>query len=273
MFDAGQRNADSATLGHRNLIAYSRALTRWGSRGDLHEADGVLAYAGGSPIPVVGNGAFRAAETVSPATLIGVADNFFARHRRGYSIKVRDTGQDDDLRQACEENGFATFGEPVPEMICEHALKVPPLPEGVRMQRVGDVAGISDFAAVNADAYSTYSMPADVLGDLFDQPENVLADPDTTIVVAYRGTQPLAAALTYVSDGIASLQWVGSINEARRLNLGRAVTVWATNVAFELGAASCTLQASPMGAPLYTALGYETLYRYRDHVRWTAPRG
>ena len=43
---------------------------------------------------------------------------------------------------------------------------------------------------------------------------------------------------------------------------GALVTTWATNLAFERGASSCTLQASPMGEPIYRSLGYETVYRY-----------
>jgi hypothetical protein len=71
-----------------------------------------------------------------------------------------------------------------------------------------------------------------------------------------------------VADGVGCLQWVGTRTDAQHLRLGQLVTVWATNAAFEMGASSCTLQASPMGEPLYARLGYETIYHYRDYVRW-----
>jgi hypothetical protein len=74
--------------------------------------------------------------------------------------------------------------------------------------------------------------------------------------------------MTYVSDGVASLQWVGTVPAARTAGLGALVTIRATNMAFEHGASSCTLQASPMGAPLYLQLGYETIYHYTEFVRW-----
>jgi len=114
-------------------------------------------------------------------------------------------------------------------------------------------------------------MPADVFVELFDRPQRLIADVQTAIVVAYQGGQPVATALTFLSSGVASLQWVGTIAAARQSGLGRVVTVWATNVAFDMGATSVTLQASPMGAPLYDKLGYETRYHYRDYVCWTAP--
>lgn len=263
--------ADEATLGHRNLISYSRTLAQWGRKGSLHEEAGVLAYAGGSWIPVVGNGAFRTDDSVSPTTLIGVADIFFARHHRGYTIKVRDNGPDDDLRVACEASGLVSFGEPVPEMICRRPIDPPELPDGVRLEQVTDADGLADFIAVNTNAYSSYGMPEDVLGDLFDLPGIVLANQDTTIVVAYMEDRPVATAMTFLSDGVASLQWVGSTHKVRHMGLGGAVTVWATNKAFERRASSCTLQASPMGAGLYKELGYETIYNYRDYARMATP--
>jgi hypothetical protein len=258
-------------LGHENLIAYTRSTTQWASKGSLRDEGGALLFAGGSWIPVVGNGAFRTDEALKPDELLAQADRFFARRKRGYSIKVRDNGQDDDLRDACEAHGLPAFGDPTPQMICHQRLAAPSLPEGISLRAAHDEQGVADFAAVNSDAYSTYGMPAEVFADMFDRPGRVLADGDTTIVVAYQGTQPVATTLTFLSGGVASLQWVGTIAAARQMKLGRAVTVWATNLGFDRGATSVTLQASVMGAPLYLSLGYETRYHYHEHVRWTAP--
>ena len=69
---------------------------------------------------------------------------------------------------------------------------------------------------------------------------------------------------------------------ARGQGLGALVTTAVTNLAFARGAASVTLQASPMGEPvyralgyepIYRALGYETLYHYTELVRWPRPPG
>ena len=143
--------------------------------------------------------------------------------------------------------------------------------DGVALRMVEDEAGVDDFIAVNAQAYGSYGMPAEVLSDLFDQPTVVLEDTAVHIVVALRGSEPVAAAMVYESDGVAGLQWVGTVPGARTGGLGALVTVAATNLAFEHGASSCTLQASPMGAPLYLRLGYEAIYHYGEHVRWPQP--
>jgi hypothetical protein len=158
-----------------------------------------------------------------------------------------------------------------PEMICRHPLGDPGPPDGVELRVVTDEQGVIDFVGVNGDAYAIYGMPDDVCAATFDRHGVVAADPDVIIVVAYQVDRPVATALTYLSDGIASLQWVGTIAGARQLGMGKAVTAWATNAAFERGARFCTLQASPMGEPLYAQLGYVTLYRYLTYVRWSPP--
>jgi len=261
---------DDAALAHQTLITYSRGLARWSQDGAAFERDGVVAYAGGSWLPVGCNGAFRVDDSVAADTVLEVANGFFAGRGRGYSVKVRDSGQDEELRAACVAHGLVAFGDPVPEMICRAPLDVPTLAEGVTLRRVDDLDGVAAFIAVNAEAYGTYGMPSDVLVDMFDRPEAVLDEADLAIVVAWRDGLALATALVFCSDGTASLQWVGTRPEARQL-LGAAVTVWATNEAFARGAATCTLQASVMGQPLYRRLGYETLYHYSEYVRWTAP--
>ena len=63
-----------------------------------------------------------------------VADSFFAGLSRGYTVKVRDSGQDEDLRLACEEAGLEVFGDPVPEMICREPLAEVPAIEGVTVR-------------------------------------------------------------------------------------------------------------------------------------------
>jgi hypothetical protein len=280
MTGSAMSDENEVRLGHQNLIDYSRASTQWASRGSLHQDRDALFYAGGSWIPVVGNGAFRTDDAVDPEDLLDRTDAFFSRRKRGYSIKVRDNGEDDDLRAACEAHGLVPLGEPTPQMICHHRLDTPALPAGISLRAVRDEQGVADFAAVDADAYGTYGMPAEVFDQIFDRPQRLLANVQTAVVVAYRadrgdradrGEQPIATALTYLSGGVASLQWVGTVAGARQAGLGRVVTVWATNAAFDMGATSVTLQASPMGEPLYVKLGYETRYHYRDYVCWTVP--
>jgi GNAT superfamily N-acetyltransferase len=264
-------DAREARVAQLTLIAFNRALAGWSTKGALEERDGAVLCAGGTWIPVVANGAFRTDDTFDATELVARADAFFGGLARGFTVKVRDSGEDEDLRRACEGAGLAVFGEATPEMICRSPLPDLQPADGYSVHWVDDDAGLAEFVAVNAEAYGTYGMPAEVQGDLFDDPARVLADDAVHIVVVRRGDVPVATALLYESDGTASLQWVGTLPAARGAGLGALVATLTTNRAFARGASSCSLQASPMGAPVYLALGYETAWHYAEYVRWPRP--
>jgi hypothetical protein len=260
--------ADELHLGHRNLIAASLAMAGWSAEGVRQEDDGVVMFASGSWIPLEFNEAYRTDDSVDADELVRRADAFFSARGRGFSIKVRDEGSDEDLRRACEQAGMATFSEPSPQMICrDRPRDATPAGISVRVAENADV--VRDFVTVNADAYSTYGLPPEEMVAVFGQPERVLSD-EVVVVVAYDGEDPLAAALTYLSDGIAGLYFVGTVARARRRGLGRCIATAATQVGFDRGGRVCILQASPMGEPIYLAMGYETLYHYVTYAKWAA---
>jgi GNAT superfamily N-acetyltransferase len=270
--EAGDDPVDDAALAQANLIAFCRAVTRWSARGSLEErGDGVILCAGGSPIPMVGNSAFRAGDAVPAEGLLARAAEFYGAMGRGFCVKVRDTGRDDDLRTACVQAGLATVGGPVPEMLRRRRLPDLEPPEGVELRLVDDEAGVRDAVAVNGRAYATYGMPPEAMADLFDAPAALLNDRAAHVVVARRAAEPIATAMVYESDGVAGVQWVGTVPDARGGGLGALVTMWVTNLAFDRGASSVNLQASPMGEPVYLRLGYETIYHYSEYVRWDLP--
>jgi hypothetical protein len=152
-------------------------------------------------------------------------------------------------------------------MVCTAPLPDRPIPEGIQLRQVDDVEGMAGFVEVNAAAYATYGMPAEIVGDLFDRPDALVTDPAAHVALATRDGVPVATALVYESEGAATVQWVGTVPAARTSGLGALVTVNVTNLAFARGASSVSLQASPMGAPVYLALGYETTHRHVEYVR------
>ena len=263
--------SSEVALGQTNLIAFNRAMTRWSTNGALEEEDGYVLCAGGSWLPVVANEAFRTDGSLKGSDLIARAESFFGGFARGFAVKLRDTGQDDDLRAACAAAGLEPFGNPVPQMLAVAPLPDHPGVDGIELEWVDDEHGVADFVNVNAEAYATYGMPAEVLPELFDRAAAVVEDPAAHIVVARRDGAAIATAMAYESDGAASVQWVGTVPAARTSGLGALVTVAVTNLAFARGASSCTLQASPMGEPVYRKLGYATIYHYSECVRWPKP--
>ena len=251
-------------------MEFSREMTRWGD-GRVEERDGVLLFASGSSMPVLVNGAFRLFDDVEAISVIMVADSFFRDLGRGYSVMVRDTAEEDDLRAACEAAGLTVFGAGGPQMVCRTRLVDVPPAEDVEIRPVTTPAALEDFASVNGRAYGTYGMPPEVATEVLSRPDRFLAASNLYSVVAYLDGTPAAAAQTILSHGIAGVYWVGTIEEARGRGLGEAVTRAVTNEAFDRGATANSLQASPMGEPIYRRMGYEEIYRYSTYTRLTPP--
>ncbi len=261
---------EDAQLGHANFAAYSRESTHWGKGGHFREEAGVLFFATGSWIPVNCNGAFRLDPDVSATEIVPRADDFFARLGRGYCVKVRDTSEDDDLRAACQDAGLVEFRSGGPEMALDTRLSDAPAPPDIDLRLVTTEAEVADFSRVNGEAYSTYGMPPDQIAAIFNCASDLLSCSDLMSVVAYRDGQPVSAAQVFLSHGIAGIYWVGTVEAARGQRLAEMVTRVVGNMAFDRGARLSTLQASPMGEPVYRRMGYVELYRYQDYVRWSA---
>src|SRR6516165_1260843 len=101
------------------------------SEAALEESGGAVLCAGGSWLPVVANSAYRSDDSLRGPELVARADAFFATLARGYGVKVRSTGADDDVRRACEGAGLSPSGSPVPEMLVRSPLPEHPGVDGV----------------------------------------------------------------------------------------------------------------------------------------------
>jgi hypothetical protein len=264
----GLDDSTLAHLGHLNYVEFARESTRWSTAGRSVEQEGVLLIATGSDFPVLCNGVVRLDDGVAAGDVLDRADAWFGALGRGYTVMPRDLPVDEDLIATAAERGLLEVQKP-PEMVCRSRLAERPLPAGVELRWVEDEAGLLDFIEVNSAAYASLGMPIEVMPAMIEPSPRCL-EPHVHTVVAYLEGRPVAAAQTLLSHGIAGVYWVGTVEAGRGKGLGETVTRAVTNRAFDLGAAANTLQASPMGEPIYTRMGYETLYHYRGFTRFEA---
>jgi hypothetical protein len=246
---------------HLNLVDSSRQFFELDSGAEIEAEAGWLFGAGSASHPVISNAAFRRDDDADAEDFIARAREFFAARDRGFSIWIR-VGQadDDDLVAAAEAAGFRAVFE-MPEMLLGAELATEPLPTGADLRRLSTEDEAPGFWQVAEAAYASNGFPPEVFAGYTDH-SGLLAD-NVVAFIAYLDDEPASIAMTIVSHGVAGIYWVGSLERARGMGLGRAVTVAATNAGLALGGEIASLQASPMGKPIYTKLGYETAFDYR----------
>jgi ribosomal protein S18 acetylase RimI-like enzyme len=246
---------------HVNLVDSSRQFFELDPGATIEAEPGWLFGAGSASHPVISNAAFRRDDGVGGEDFVARAMEFFAQRDRRFSIWLR-VGQaaDGDLAAAAEAAGFQAVYE-MPEMLLGAPLPTEPLPAGAELRRLSEPDEAPDFWEVAKAAYATNGFPPEVFAG-YTGHESLLAENVAAFVIDLN-EKPASIAMTIVNNGIAGIYWVGSHEHARGRGLGRAVTVAATNAGFDLGGETASLQASPMGRPIYAKLGYETAFDYR----------
>lgn len=253
--------ANGLERAHLNLVDSSRLFYELDPGAAIEAEPGWLFGAGSATHPVISNAAFRRDDSVDVEDFIARGREFFDARGRRFSIWLRaEQDADSDLAAAAEAAGFQAVFE-MPEMLLDAPLPTEPLPAGAELRRLSDPDQAHDFWEVAKAAYATNGFPPEVFAG-YTRHEGLLAENVATFV-AYLGGKPASIAMTIVNNGIGGVYWVGSLESARGKGLGRAVTVAATNAGFDLGGEIASLQASPMGRPIYAKLGYETAFDYR----------
>jgi ribosomal protein S18 acetylase RimI-like enzyme len=251
----------AAGRAHLNLVDSSRRLFELDHGAVIDAADGRLLGAGSATHPVISNAAFRVDDGVDPQQLISEAREFFGGRGRGFALWVRGgVPEDRDLIVAAEAAGFKCAFE-MPEMLLADRAEEPRLPVGAELRRLSTAEEAAEYWRIAATSYESIGFPPEAFG--FYEGLERLAQEDAAAFLAYLDGVPVGIAMTIVNHGVAGIYWVGSLVEARGKGIGRAVTAAATNAGFDLGANVASLQASPMGEPIYRAMGFESAYDYR----------
>jgi len=250
-----------ARRAHLNLIESSRRLFELDPNAEVEAGPGWVFGAGSAPHPVISNTAFRGDDALDAGELIARAREFFSARGRGFSVWGRaGVAADDDLFATAEAAGLQDVYA-MPEMVLRAPTEERPLPPGAELRRLTSAEQAGEYWRVATASYASLGFPPEIFAGYSDHApllrENVAA------FLAHLDGEPVAIAMTIVSGGVAGVYWVGTLEAARGKGLGRAVTEAAANAGFALGAELASLQASPMGRPIYEAIGYETIFEYR----------
>jgi GNAT superfamily N-acetyltransferase len=246
---------------HLNLIESSRQLFELDPDAEVEAGPGWVFGAGSATHPVISNAAFRRDDALDAGELIARAHEFFASRGRGFSVWGRaGVAADDDLFAVAEAAGLQAVYA-MPEMVLRAPAEESALPPGAELRRLASAEQAEEYWRVATASYASLGFPPAIFAGYRD-PTPLLRE-NVAAFLAYLDGEPVAIAMTIVNGGVAGIYWVGTLKAARGKGLGRAVTAAATNAGFALGAELASLQASPMGRPIYEAMGYETIFEYR----------
>lgn len=251
--------AELLALMDANLIGCVTADTRTTPGGVVVERDGLVCCR--TPRGSLGtNVAIVTGPTTARAVRAAVRA-VFGDTRRPFSVWTREHADADlaaDLRAARFQE---IHREPGMALLPEAACPVPPPPEVV-VRPVRDHAARSAYARVVARAFAVYDVPEDATAEHFQTLPSVAGD-DRQAFLAWRGKEPVAGALLYMTHGVGGIGWVGVAPEEFGQGYGPAVTWVAVTEGLRRGARFLNLQASPMGAPVYARMGFVTPTHYR----------
>jgi ribosomal protein S18 acetylase RimI-like enzyme len=246
---------------HLNLIDSSRQLFELDPGAEIEAADGWFFGAGRSTHPVISNAAFRADDGLDPGEFIERARAFFSSRGRGFAVWARtDVEEDRELIASAETTGLRPVHE-TPEMLLDRRADSSPPPAGAELRRVATPEDAAGFWRVASSAYLSNGFPPEVFA-YYDTHEGLWAD-NVAAFLAYLEGQPASIAMTIVTKDVAGIYWVGTTEEARGRGLAKTLTATAVNAGFDMGAEIASLQASPMGEPIYRGMGFERIFDYR----------
>lgn len=251
------------TLADLNFWESYRDMTRRARHGAIREENGLLLHAGGHASPVIVNGVKRTCADLPPANILSEAERFFSERGHGYTVNIR-MHADQDMEEAVVNAGYILALE-LPVMIIEHRLAEKDWKNSLLVTQIGTEKQIADFILVASEAFEVYPGLQGLVQSVFNEPRSLLA-PHIAAFVAYFDGTPVAAAMVMVSYRVAFIGWVGTRPAFRGQGFGEVVTHAATNAGFDLGARMASLQASPLGEPLYRRMGYFEITRYREYM-------
>jgi len=221
--------------------------------GEFREFGAVDAFLGNLPLPFA-NGCL-VLEPTDPHDLDAAIEWILAGHVP-FQVRFDEAVLSPPLMAVLDRHGLVEDEPPMPAMVLTPIPESPAVADGVSVARVtratyGQFVEVMVLSGISAE-YATRIFPVELLE--VDHAAYFLASLDGERV----GIS--TAVLTRPSGGIYS---VATLEPARRRGVGSAVTWAAVDAIRDWGCSAAVLQSSEMGYPVYRAMGFEQVTRYR----------
>ncbi len=231
--------------------------------GAAYETRDVLCVSCGYPIPEF-NWAFLKLPGADPVRGAEEAERFFGGRSSPFRFVVRGA-----LASACDgvlpERGHARLEKTTPGMSIVLPRSFPAPTAGLRIESVGSPKSLADFQTT---AFSGFGIPT-AMGARF-LTDRLLESPDVALRIGYAGDVPVSTAMMIATGRVAGIYWVATPEAHRRRGYAEAVTWAALEAGRDAGCTIGSLQASEMGRPVYTRMGFAVSAEYEQYQRAVA---
>lgn len=230
--------------------------------GVVAEFDGILVAARGTDAPNA-NFALVTRPLDDPTRALRWARRLLEDRGLPFRVVLRER-YDPRTEQALSSNGFEVVDR-YPELALElHGSLPARLPAPVDVRRVRDEPARKMFVSVIAEAFGSDPDYVDAA-----IPAAALRGPDASFFVGFQDNQPVATSALFVSDGVAGIWFVATVEAFRRRGIGQAMTAHALSEALGLGSDLAHLEAEADALRLYERIGFQVVARYAEYQ---APR-
>lgn len=192
------------------------------------------------------------------AEVAASAERFIGRGRRFRVRILEGLAPEDD--EAFEAVGLERHGG-LPSMALDLPAGAAKVSDGVEIREVTDEAMLAAHTGIVAGAFGWE--PADLARVL--RPRLIGAE-GWHAFTAYADGVPAAAAQLVIDGACGGLYYIATSDEHRRRGIGEAITRRAASAAAVAGCTVATLQASPMGQPVYERIGFRRVGYYRTYI-------
>jgi ribosomal protein S18 acetylase RimI-like enzyme len=177
--------------------------------------------------------------------------------RLPWMAHLRD-GVDDELVDPLRRLGMVEDEDDYPAMALTKVQADIAAPPGVAVVRVGDAA---DFDVHLRTAAMIAGADVGHIGTWLGS--GIVSEPSVALFTGYLDGAPVAISMSMRCGSVVGVYNVATARFARRRGVGWAMTAAAVAAGVESGADIAILQSTPMAVGVYSAHGFQRLFRYR----------
>ena len=246
-----------------NMQEMYREMVRWTPGGFVVERGGLVMV--GAPHGTVVTNMAIVARWTDAETVVRETERVYGRSGLPFSVHTR-AHVDTELEAALATSGFHEIATTPGMVLQPGAGTAAGVPRELTVRPVEDDADRAAYGEVMSQAYAVYGTPEESTHAFFERMES-LRGPTTRAFLGWRDDVAVSGAALYLSHGLGGVGWVGTRPSAFGRGYGAALTWRVIEEGRRLGVELFNLQASPMGAPVYRRMGFETPTFYRMFIR------